>query len=97
MEEMNDKRYDWRKYYNKETHRAAQAKYDKENIRSVGLKFHIKNEADILERLDTAKPSKMGYIKRLIREDIDRTGWKPAPKPVQSGDSEAEARKLFGM
>ena len=47
----------------------ASAKYDKEKTRSVRLKLSIMADADILAKLDTV-PSKMGYIKSLIRADI---------------------------
>lgn len=47
----------------------AQAKYDKENTKSIHLKFNTKSDADILEKLD-AVDSKQGYIKELIRKDL---------------------------
>lgn len=48
----------------------ASNKYDKENTKSVLLKLNKKTDADIIEMLD-AVPSKMGYIKGLIRRDIE--------------------------
>lgn len=48
----------------------ASNKYDKENTKSVLLKLNKKTDADIIEILD-AVPSKMGYIKGLIRRDIE--------------------------
>lgn len=48
----------------------ASNKYDKENTKSVLLKLNKKTDADIIEMLDAA-PSKMGYIKSLIRQDIE--------------------------
>ena len=116
----------WKKYYNPEVNKRVTAKYQKEKMRTIGVKFHLINDADVLAKLDDV-PSKMGYIRKLIRDDIKRTGFQvpPSPKeleaqereaerlaevekwhqiqseadgkPVQSGDSEAEARKLFGM
>ena len=50
----------------------ASNKYDKEKTKSVLLKLNIKTDADILQQLETISESKMGYIKRLIREDMDR-------------------------
>lgn len=47
----------------------AQAKYDAENTRQVHLKLNRRTDSDVLERLDNV-PSKQGYIKRLIREDL---------------------------
>ena len=49
----------------------AQAKYDAENTRQVHLKLNRNTDKDVLERLDDV-PSKQGYIKRLIREDLER-------------------------
>lgn len=37
----------------------------------VNLAFNKKTDADILEKLDHVK-SKMGYIKKLIRDDIEK-------------------------
>lgn len=48
----------------------ASNKYDKENTKSVLLKLNKKTDADIIGMLD-AVPSKMGYIKDLIRQDIE--------------------------
>lgn len=50
----------------------AQAKYDKENTTQVRLKLNLKTDLDILERLASV-PSKQGYIKGLIREDIQKS------------------------
>ena len=47
----------------------AQAKYDAENTRQVHLKLNRNTDKDVLEKLDEV-PSKQGYIKRLIREDL---------------------------
>lgn len=50
----------------------AQRRYDDRNTRQVHLKLNRRTDSDVLERLD-AVPSKQGYIKRLIREDLERT------------------------
>lgn len=47
-----------------------QARYDKQNTRQIRLKLNLKTDADILEKLSEVD-SKQGYIKRLIREDIN--------------------------
>lgn len=47
----------------------AQKKYDAENTRQVHLKLNRGTDGDVLEKLDNV-PSKQGYIKRLIREDL---------------------------
>jgi hypothetical protein len=57
-------------------HNRATAKYDAENTKFFGLKFNLKTDADILEKLDTVD-NKQGYIKDLIRADIERTKGDP--------------------
>ena len=49
----------------------ASAKYDAANTTSVRLKMNINTELDIIERLEEVG-NKNGYIKQLIREDIER-------------------------
>lgn len=49
----------------------AQAKYDAANTRQVHLKLNLRTDKDVLVRLDEV-PCKQGYIKRLIREDLER-------------------------
>lgn len=49
----------------------AQVKYDAANTRQVHLKLNRRTDKDVLARLDEVK-SKQGYIKRLIREDLER-------------------------
>lgn len=53
--------------------RRAIAKYDAENTVQVRLKLNKGTDADILARLSEVD-SKQGYIKRLIREDIVKSG-----------------------
>ena len=48
----------------------ANAKYAKEKVRQVGLKFYPA-ESDIYEWLQT-QPNKQGYVKALIRADMER-------------------------
>ena len=48
-------------------------KYDKENTRKMTFKFNRNTDADILEKLASV-PNKQGYIKRLIRDDIEKNG-----------------------
>ena len=52
-------------------HSEAQAKYDAKATRKYNFKFNLKNDADIIEKLDSV-PSKQGYIKELIRADLAR-------------------------
>lgn len=47
-------------------------KYDKENTTRINLKLNNKTDADIIQHLK-AQESIQGYIKRLIRDDIQRS------------------------
>lgn len=47
----------------------AKKKWIKENTTTVAIKLNYNTDADIIERLEK-EPSKGGYIKRLIRQDI---------------------------
>lgn len=49
----------------------AIAKYQKENIQALKLKFNRKTEASLLEWIE-AQPNKQGYIKDLIRKDMEK-------------------------
>lgn len=48
-----------------------QARYDAAHTAQVMLKLNLRTDADILDRLHTV-PNRQGYIKRLIREDMQR-------------------------
>lgn len=53
----------------------AQSRYDKANRVAYSLRLNKKTDADIIKRLEEIKatPDGMqGYIKRLIREDINK-------------------------
>lgn len=47
-------------------------KYDRSNTQRIYLKFNLKTDADILEKLDSVE-NKQGYIKDLIRKDIENS------------------------
>ena len=47
-----------------------QERYDARNTKQIRLKLNIKTDADILEHLSKVR-NKQGYIKELIREDMD--------------------------
>lgn len=49
----------------------AGRKYDKANTRQVHLKLNRHTDEDVLRKLDSV-PSKQGYIKGLIRADLQR-------------------------
>lgn len=51
----------------------AIARFKKLHTHQVGLKLNLALDADILAKLDSV-PSKMGYIKKLIRDDIRKNG-----------------------
>ena len=50
----------------------AQAKYDKDNTVQITLKLNKKTDKDIIDWLYD-ESNKQGYIKSLIRADIDKT------------------------
>lgn len=53
----------------------AIAKWDAENTVQFKMKLNVKNDADILAKLEEVKNQdggKQGYIKALIRADIER-------------------------
>ena len=47
----------------------AQARYDKAHCRTYGLKLNLETDKDIIEKLSSV-PSMQGYIKQLIRQDL---------------------------
>lgn len=51
----------------------AISKFTKESTVSVNLRLNKNTDADIIEKLANV-PSKMGYIKELIRADIQKNG-----------------------
>ncbi len=52
-----------------EAQKRATARYQKENTKSVSIRF-MPGDADILAWLDE-QPSKAGYVKALIRADME--------------------------
>jgi hypothetical protein len=48
-------------------------KFTKEKTVSVNLRLNKKTDADIIAKLESV-PSKMGYIKALIRADMEKNG-----------------------
>ena len=47
-------------------------RYDKKHMKQYLLKFHLVNDADIIEKLDSV-PVRQDYIRQLIKQDIART------------------------
>lgn len=50
---------------------ARQMKFNKESVKVYRLSLNIRTDADIIAKLDSL-PSKQGYIKQLIRADMDK-------------------------
>ena len=50
---------------------AATRRYDDKNTIQVHFKLNKKTDADVIEKLESV-PNKQGYIKGLIREDINK-------------------------
>ena len=56
----------------------AQVKWQKANTRLIGIRLNREKDPDILAYLDTVgNPTQL--IRRLLRDEIARTGWQPAP------------------
>ena len=53
----------------------AQNEWIKKNTRLVAIKLSRLSDTDIIDRLES-QDSMQGYIKRLIREDIAKDGWR---------------------
>ena len=60
-----------------EAQKRAQERYRRAKTISIFLRLNKDTDADILQRIQD-EPSKMGYVKRLIREDIARANEAPA-------------------
>ena len=54
-----------------EAKRKANRRYDDKNTRQYHLKLNLKKDADIIEHL-SKQSSMQGYLKDLIRADIER-------------------------
>ena len=54
----------------------ATAQYDRENTTRINLKLNNKTDADIIELLKGKRSGEgiQTYLKRLIREDMKKTG-----------------------
>lgn len=47
----------------------ASNKFNKQGTKCILLRLNFNIDADVIKKLDSV-PSKMGYIKKLIRKDI---------------------------
>lgn len=59
-----------------------QARYDSKNRKSFAIKLNYNYDMDIIEKLDAVE-SMNGYIKQLIRDDIEREKAKQGKKPEE--------------
>lgn len=57
---------------NQEKRERPQERFDRMNSKRYALKVMTRTEADIIEKLDSV-PNKAGYIKELIRRDIENS------------------------
>ena len=53
------------------------ARYNAKSSKHYGFKLNVKTDADLIDRLASVD-SINGYIRRLIREDIERTTNRPS-------------------
>lgn len=53
------------------TYYPSSAKYEREKLLRIMVKFHREHEADLVERMES-RENKAGYLKRLVREDLER-------------------------
>lgn len=70
-EEKRERKNERQKEYAKHTNYAAQTKYKKNTTKQITLQLNLKTDMDILEKLISV-PNKQGYIKTLIRKDIEK-------------------------
>lgn len=56
-----------------EKERAAQIKWRAEKTAALNIRLSVDNDADIIEKLSKVS-SKTDYVKRLIRDDINKAG-----------------------
>ena len=54
-----------------EAHKRADLKYKKDKTTQLSVRFYNGTEGDLIEWVN-AQPNKAGYIKQLIREDMER-------------------------
>lgn len=72
-EEARQRKNARQREYEKRTNHAAKIKYAKEKTRRYTIEVIKTSEADIYEKLEK-QVSKAGYIKSLIRKDIEQNG-----------------------
>ena len=70
-EEKRERKNARQKNYEKETGYAAINKYNKERTKSYAIRFFMATEQDLIDYLES-QDNKAGYIKKLIREDMEK-------------------------
>lgn len=68
-----------------------QEKYDKNNTRTYAIKVIKTTESDIFEKLESEE-NKSGYIKKLIRQDINSKNFK---KTFEEGMTDYQFRAFL--
>lgn len=51
-------------------------RYDRTHMKQFLLKFHLVNDADVIEKLSSV-PNMQGYVRQLVRQDLARTDSAP--------------------
>ena len=69
---MTKTRSEKQKEYEKRTSYSAAIKYQREKTTSLNIRLINNTEQDIIQKLATVS-NKSGYIKNLIRQDINNT------------------------
>ena len=60
----------------------SNARYEKENLVRVMVKFNKRTEAPLVERIER-EDNKAGYLKKLVREDIQREREQDGEQPKE--------------
>lgn len=56
-----------------EAERRAKVRYQKKVMRQVSLKLNMNQDKELIDKLDMVE-NVQGYIKELIRQDIEKNG-----------------------
>lgn len=70
-EEARERKNQRQREYSKATNYASQKDYNKQHGKVINFRVFIPQDNDIIEFLETL-PNKAGYMKDLIRTDIER-------------------------
>ena len=72
-EEARERKNARQREYAKRTSYASSTKYEKDNVKRYVVKLVVNTEQDIIDWLEE-QDNKAGYIKRLIRDDMKKSG-----------------------